>query len=167
MLYIGLDVHKEFCQACVIDEHGRVLSNEKFSSTQDELDRFLAGFKDDRAGLACTTFFDLAMQRPPSGFEYETIAAASRSPALKKIENDLVDGEIGVIARFLDDRKKKGLLAADLDTHQMERILIGLYRGLTADLILGAEKEEVRKAWIEATARLLAGPSMKRSRDKT
>jgi predicted NBD/HSP70 family sugar kinase len=44
MLYVGLDVHKEFCQACVIDERGRTLSNERFPSTHESLDVFLAGF---------------------------------------------------------------------------------------------------------------------------
>ena len=39
MLYIGLDVHEEFCQACVIDEYGRALSDERFLSTNEELDR--------------------------------------------------------------------------------------------------------------------------------
>jgi hypothetical protein len=37
MLCIGLDVNKEFCQACVIDESGQALSNERFSSTNEEL----------------------------------------------------------------------------------------------------------------------------------
>ena len=54
MVYVGLDVHKEFCQAAVIDDSGRVLSNEKFSSTQEELDRFLARFKRARFVLEST-----------------------------------------------------------------------------------------------------------------
>jgi predicted NBD/HSP70 family sugar kinase len=54
MLYIGLDVHKEFCQACVIDESGRALSNERFSSTNEELDRFLDRFQDAKFVLEST-----------------------------------------------------------------------------------------------------------------
>jgi len=58
MLYIGLDVHKEFCQACVIDESGRALSNERFSSTNEELDRFLNRFQDAKFVLESTGIWE-------------------------------------------------------------------------------------------------------------
>jgi len=58
MLYIGLDVHKEFCQACVIDESGRSLSNERFSSTNEELDRFLNRFQDAKFVLESTGIWE-------------------------------------------------------------------------------------------------------------
>jgi len=45
ILYVGLDVHKDFCQACVMNELGEVISNERFKSTQEELDEFLSRFK--------------------------------------------------------------------------------------------------------------------------
>jgi len=51
MLYVGSDIHKEFCQACVIDESGLALSNERFSFTNEELDRFLNRFQNAEFGL--------------------------------------------------------------------------------------------------------------------
>jgi hypothetical protein len=37
MTYVGLDVLKEFCQASVMNENGKELSNEKFLSTNEDL----------------------------------------------------------------------------------------------------------------------------------
>lgn len=69
-----------------------------------------------------------------------------------------------MLAQFLEERKKS-VLPPDLDTQQMGRILVALYRGLTADLVLGVKRAEVRQAWIEATARLLTGPPSKCSKE--
>jgi hypothetical protein len=41
----------------------------------------------------------------------------------------------------------------------MARILLALYRGLMADLVLGVKKPEVREAWIKGTDALLRGGS--------
>jgi AcrR family transcriptional regulator len=124
-----------------------------------------ACFEDDPAGAACSNFFGRATDRPPSGFDFEIIAAASRNSVLKKMMGELSKRETEIIAHFLDVRKKKGTLPPDLEPDQMARILIALYRGLTADLILGAKKEEIRDAWTEATNLLLASPSTKRSKE--
>ncbi len=118
-----------------------------------------ACFQCDPTGMACATFFDQAQQGPPSGFEYEIIAAASRNQTLKKLQGELQENEIRVIAQILEDRKKKGVLPPSLDAHQMAMILIALFRGLNGDLIMGRKKAEVREAWIEATERLLAAPA--------
>jgi AcrR family transcriptional regulator len=124
-----------------------------------------ACFKDDPEGLACTKFFDLATSGPPSGFDFEIISAASRNPTLKKIEGDLQQEEIKVIADILEDRKRKGVLPSDVDAQQTARVLIALYRGLNADLVLGAKKSDVRQAWIDATAKIMASSPGKRSKD--
>ena len=63
-LYVGLDVHKEFCQACVMDERGAIISNERIASTVEDLDRFLDGFEDASFVLESTGIWE---------FVYETI----------------------------------------------------------------------------------------------
>jgi transposase len=95
MLYIGLDVHKEFCQACVIDERGRVCSNEKFSSTQDELDRFLAGFKDAKFVLESTGIWEFIYEGiEKRGFEVQLAHPLKvRAVAEAKVKTDKVDAE--------------------------------------------------------------------------
>ena len=41
MRYVGLDVHKEFCQASILNEAGEEISNERILSDVDSLNRFL------------------------------------------------------------------------------------------------------------------------------
>lgn len=51
---VGLDVHKEFCQACVMNENGNILSNERIPSTVEDLARFLDRFEDTSFVLEST-----------------------------------------------------------------------------------------------------------------
>jgi transposase len=95
MLYIGLDVHKEFCQACVIDESGRALSNERFSSTNEELDRFLDRFQDAKFVLESTGIWEFIYE----GIErrgFEAVLAHPlkvRAIAEARVKTDKVDAE--------------------------------------------------------------------------
>jgi transposase len=95
MLYIGLDVHKEFCQACVIDESGRALSNERFSSTSEELDRYLDRFQDAKFVLESTGVWEFIYE----GIEkrgFEAVLAHPlkvRAIAEARVKTDKVDAE--------------------------------------------------------------------------
>jgi len=95
MLYIGLDVHKEFCQACVMDESGRALSNERFSSTSEELDRFLDRFQDAKFVLESTGIWEFIYE----GIEkrgFEAVLAHPlrvRAIAEARVKTDKVDAE--------------------------------------------------------------------------
>ena len=102
MLYIGMDVHKEFCQACVIDEHGRVRSNEKFSSTQDELDRFLAGFKNAKFVLESTGIWEFIYEGiERRGFEVQLAHPLKvRAIAEARVKTDKVDAETAQRFKF-------------------------------------------------------------------
>ncbi|HEX9907971.1 MAG TPA: IS110 family transposase [Thermoplasmata archaeon] len=95
MLYVGLDVHKEFCQACVIDDSGRALSNERFSSTNEELDRFLDRFQDAKFVLESTGIWEFIYE----GIErrgFEAVLAHPlkvRAIAEARVKTDKVDAE--------------------------------------------------------------------------
>jgi len=95
MLYIGLDVHKEFCQACVIDESGRSLSNERFSSTSEELDQYLDKFQDAKFVLESTGIWEFIYE----GIEkrgFEAVLAHPlkvRAIAEARVKTDKVDAE--------------------------------------------------------------------------
>lgn len=101
-------------------------------------------------GQSCAEFFNLTADQPPSGLEFEVIAAASRSPALRKIERDLSEAEIGVISKFLLDLKRNGNLSKSFDAPRMARVMLAIHRGLMADLVLGAKRSDVMQAWLEA-----------------
>lgn len=97
MVYVGLDVHKEFCQACVVDRFGRVLSNERFSSTQEELDDFLDRFQNEDAKfvLESTGIWEFIYE----GIEkrgFEAVLAHPlkvRAIAEARVKTDKVDAE--------------------------------------------------------------------------
>ena len=95
MVYVGLDVHKQFCQAAVIDGSGRVLSNERFSSTQIELDEFLDQFENARFVLESTGIWEFIYE----GIErrgFEAVLAHPlkvRAIAEAKVKTDKVDAE--------------------------------------------------------------------------
>jgi len=101
MLCIGLDVHRELCQACAIDESGRPLSNERISSTNEELDRFPGRFQDAKFVLESTGIwefiYELIWKR---GFE-AVLAHPLRVRALAeaRVKMDRVDAE--TLARLL------------------------------------------------------------------
>lgn len=46
-MYVGLDVHKKYDQACIMDESGNVVREQKFLNTIEELDGFLAELPED------------------------------------------------------------------------------------------------------------------------
>ncbi len=104
---------------------------------------------------ACGAFFDLSMEQPPNGLEFEIIAAASRNQALRKIEKDLFESELAVVSQFLQEMKRRGAVSRDFDAPRMARVLLAVYRGLMVDLLMGVKKSEVRQAWIDATRLVL------------
>ena len=70
MLYVGLAVHEESLQACMIDDQGRVLSNERFPFTHESLDVFLAGMKHAKFVLEFTGIWEYIYEEiEDKGFE--------------------------------------------------------------------------------------------------
>lgn len=58
MRYVGLDVHKEFCQASVLDENGNEVENERFDSTMEALNSFLDRFEEAKFVLESTGIWE-------------------------------------------------------------------------------------------------------------
>jgi transposase len=79
----------------VIDDYGRVLSNEKFSSTRKELDRFLARFKDAKFVLESTGIWEFIYEGiEKKGFEVVLAHPLKvRAIAEAKVKTDKVDAE--------------------------------------------------------------------------
>jgi len=48
--------------------------------------------------------------------------------------------------------------AGGSDSRQKARVLMALHLGLKAILLMGASKPELRRAWVEATDRIMNGP---------
>ena len=57
-----------------------------------------------------------------------------------------------IVTKFIQGPGKKG---GSADAQQKAMIILALYRGLMADLVLGFKKADVREAWVRATDLLL------------
>ena len=93
MYYVGLDVHKEFCQASVLDESGEELSSTKVPTRKEELESFLAGFEDARFVLESTGVWEFVYGIVESkGFEV-LLAHPMKVKAISsaKVKTDKVD----------------------------------------------------------------------------
>lgn len=112
----------------------------------------------------CQVFFDHVLDEPVTGLNYEIISAASRNPALKKTIRELYEKENEILVDFLESMKKKGGLQAGTDTSVLARVIIALYDGLIANLVIGVDKSEVRKAWLEATRSMVNETPLKKTK---
>lgn len=52
MQFIGLDIHKKFIYGCILDNHGNVVSERKFDTEPEELDRFLSNSNKEECRIA-------------------------------------------------------------------------------------------------------------------
>jgi transposase len=50
--YVGMDIHKSFIQAAVIDEEGNVIKEQKFKSNRDDIKRFVTSIKTQKIHAA-------------------------------------------------------------------------------------------------------------------
>lgn len=93
MYYVGLDVHKEFCQASVLDESGEEISSTKVPTRKEELESFLDGFEDARFVLESTGVWEFVYGIVESkGFEV-LLAHPMKVKAISsaKVKTDKVD----------------------------------------------------------------------------
>ena len=93
MYYVGLDVHKEFCQASVLDENGNEVSSTKVPTRKEELESFLDGFEDAKFVLESTGVWEFVYGIVEAkGFEV-VLAHPMKVKAISsaKVKTDKVD----------------------------------------------------------------------------
>lgn len=110
--------------------------------------------------VACEAIFDSAINDPYGGLNFEMLAAASRDPELRRTLRQLYESEIEITESFLREMKKKHLLPQGLDAAVLARALIALYDGITVDIVLGLDKNQLRETWLES-ARVLVNNLVK------
>ena len=91
--YVGLDVHKEFCQASVLDESGEEVSSIKVLTRKEELESFLDGFEDASFVLESTGIWEFVYEMiERHGFEMVLAHPLKvRAIAEAKVKTDKVD----------------------------------------------------------------------------
>jgi len=84
------------------------------------------------------------------------ILAASRNPSLKKIIRESSEKEMEILTAFIQNLRERGLLRSSLKPSVLARAIFAIYPGLIGDIIVGVDKSEVRKTWVD-TIRTLVG----------
>jgi transposase len=96
--YVGLDVHKQFIEVCILDATGRVVWRGRTGCLRDELDRFARTRlkKTDRVALEATTntWSVVAVLRPHVGAVVVSNPLKTRAIAEAKVKTDKVDAEV-------------------------------------------------------------------------
>jgi len=93
MQYVGLDVHKAFCQASVLDQDGEELTNIRIPTRKEELESFLCGFDEAKFVLESTGVWEFVYEIiEKNGFEV-LLAHPMKVKAISsaKIKTDKVD----------------------------------------------------------------------------
>lgn len=93
--YIGLDVHLRTCHATVMDEHGRILKQEKFPNERLEFERIFKGIDDAKVAMeACYCWQPIYEILESKGYEVKLAhPAKTRIIAEAKIKTDATDSE--------------------------------------------------------------------------
>jgi transposase len=96
MRYIGLDLHKEACQATVLDESGKVLQETRFASNREELARFCKPYKGARIVLEAVGFYEWVWEELLKHGLQPTLAHPTKVRAIAdaKIKTDKIDAKI-------------------------------------------------------------------------
>lgn len=99
MLYIGVDVHKKYCHACVLDSDGNIVFSGKIKNEVSDLSKFFDSFGGDgkrvvlEAGYGWMPIFDLLQEKNIQvvlANQNETKAIVKAS----KLKTDKVDAKV-------------------------------------------------------------------------
>jgi len=93
--YVGLDVHLRTCHATVMDEHGKILKQEKFPNERLEFERILKGIDDAKVAMeACYCWQPVHELLESMGLEVKLAhPLKTRIIADAKIKTDATDSE--------------------------------------------------------------------------
>ena len=132
--YVGLDVHKDVVQACIIDEQGRRLESHRLPCTKESLEAFARErlSSTDHVALEATTntWAVVALLRPHVARIVVGNPLRTRAIAEAKVKTDKVDAE--VLAQLLRCDYLPAVWQPDEDTQRL-RELSAHRAGLVAD----------------------------------
>lgn len=136
MRYLGLDVHKRLVQACILDEQGQILANERFALTLNSLVHFARQHLDEDCALAleATTNTWAIVDALAPFCPRITVSNPMRTKAIAsaKIKTDKVDAF--VLAQLLRCGFLPSVWIPDADT-RAERTLASRRSALTRQSI--------------------------------
>lgn len=96
-MYLGLDIHKKYNQACLIDELGNTVKEQRFLNTKEELDSFLETLPADTQIVieACSVWQPVFEEMEEKGFDVH-LAHPSKVKLIAeaRIKTDRIDAKI-------------------------------------------------------------------------
>ncbi len=90
-------------------------------------------------------------------FVFEILAESTRNSRLKKIFRSQWMAVYTVVAEFLKDLAKRGLLTIDADFEALAAGLVALYNGLTVNKVLGFPESLIGRSWNQTTRAIIKG----------
>jgi AcrR family transcriptional regulator len=94
-------------------------------------------------------FFDemLELRLGSIALSTDLLRETARNEVLRKMMVGLVEGWGGGLVELIDEMKKSGNIRDDVDSSLLSRGILALRDGLYSHLMMGADREEVRKTW--------------------
>lgn len=121
--------------------------------------RVVRGFLDSGSlkSISSGEFFDemleLRLGSLPLGVDL--LRETDRNEALRRMLVEVAEGWGRGLVELIDEEKKKGEIRVDVDSSSLSRGVLALRDGLYAHLTMGADKEEVKKTWVEVMGYLM------------
>lgn len=90
---------------------------------------------------------------------FEIVSLASHDEAIKSILLEDNKKDVEVVQAFVQHHMEKGNIRRDVDPRILAELIISLTVGSMEKVIIGVDKSEVRKTWLEALAVILGTKS--------
>jgi transposase len=92
-MYLGVDIHKAFCQTTVMDEHGTIVEQEKVPTDPEHLEAFFRRYSGSRAVIESNTVWEFVYEKLQQLGIDVTLANPSQVKAIAqaRVKTDTVD----------------------------------------------------------------------------
>lgn len=115
--------------------------------------RVVRGFLDSGSLKSISTgeFFDemLELRLNSLPLSVDLLRETDRNKALRNTLVGIAEDWGQGLVELIDEMKRKGDIRADIDSSSLSRGILALRDGLYSHLMMGAEKSEVRKTWVD------------------
>ncbi len=147
MYYLGVDIHKDFCETTVMDEEGAIVETGKVPTRRESLRIFFARYRGSRAVIESTTIWEFVYETLESLGVDVTLANPSQVKAIShaRAKPDKVDSRI--LAHLLRTDLVPACWVPPRDVRELRKDVRGRMRmkGLTTSLKNQLYAELVRR----------------------
>ena len=95
-------------------------------------------------------FFDemLELRLGSLALSTDLLRETARNEALRRMLVGISEGWGRGLVELIDEMKRDGTIRADIDSSSLSRGIVALRDGLYSHLMMGADRDEVRKTWV-------------------